>query len=83
MSLSPHEFSACVVADAMYESEGAYWLRRAAALEWARPRPGDFTGRATAEEIRERDRRLAEQAAACRARAELHRGPRRPLGVAA
>ena len=36
--------------------------RRADALDAARPRPGDFTGAASAEELRRRDLQLAEDA---------------------
>jgi hypothetical protein len=51
----------------------AFWERRAEQLDDARPRPTDFHGRASSAELAERDRRLAEQAAACREHAELLR----------
>jgi hypothetical protein len=47
------------------------WRRRAATFEWARPRPKDFNGGATAEELTEADRRCREVAEACRNRATL------------
>lgn len=51
----------------------SFWERRAEALEAARPRPGEFHGKATAAELRERDEALAEAAAACREHAEVVR----------
>ncbi len=60
-----------VVQDALSAALACTWRRRAATLEWARPRPGEFAGRATADELAERDRRLAAQATACRHHAEL------------
>jgi hypothetical protein len=47
------------------------WSRRAELLEWARPRESDWKGGSSPAEIAERDRRLADQAAACRAKATL------------
>ena len=47
------------------------WRRRSDLFEWARPRPGDFNGNATAAELAERDRLLAAQAKACRNKAAL------------
>lgn len=58
-----------VIADAWLEGSRIYWERRAATLEAARPRRGDFNGRATPAEIVERYQRLTAAAAACRARA--------------
>ena len=59
-----------VVQDALADATSLYWERRAAMFEWARPRPGDYTGQATPADIARRDRELAEAAAACRARAD-------------
>ena len=50
------------------------WERRAALLEWARPKPTDFVGHSTAQERAERDAELAAAAQACRAHAQLLRG---------
>ncbi len=61
-----------VLQDAFADASAAQWLRRAEQLEAARPRPGDFTGRATPAELAERSRRLTAAAEACRARAQLH-----------
>lgn len=71
-------FRARVLADALAEATANYWRRRAAILEDAAPRPGDFTGRATAEQLAEAGRRCHEAAAACRARASLE-GPGLPV----
>lgn len=59
------------IEDALSEATPGYWRRRAAALEAARPRPGDFPGRASEAELAERDRRLADAASACRRAAVL------------
>lgn len=53
-----------------------YWRRRAAILEDARPRPGDFNGRATRADLAARDARLAADAERCRQHAELITGVR-------
>ena len=47
------------------------WRRKAELFEWARPRPGEYAGQATAVELAERDRLLAAQAKACRNKATL------------
>lgn len=54
------------VQDSIAAGRPAVWLRRAQALEDARPRPGDFTGRATAADLAAQDARLAESARLCR-----------------
>jgi hypothetical protein len=59
------------LADAIIQATAAGWLRRAAMFEAAMARPGDFLGRATAENIRARDERCAAAAEACRRRASL------------
>ncbi len=64
-------FQARVCREAIREAEAATWERRAAMLEWARPRPGDWHGQATREELRARYDRLTEQAQACRNRARV------------
>jgi hypothetical protein len=60
-----------VLVDALLEAWPTYWERRARALEAARPRAGDFRGRASREELRARYDRLTEAARACRARAQI------------
>lgn len=62
------------VHEALLAAEPAYWLRRARQMRWARPRPGDFTGRATVDARRERDERLAAAERACVERARVAAG---------
>jgi hypothetical protein len=59
------------VQEALSSALACTWSRRAAMFEWARPKPGDWNGTATAAEIADRDRRLAAQAQACRNKAAL------------
>ena len=72
-SLADHleQFRARVLADALNEASAAYWLRRAVQFDNARPRPGDYTGAATPQQLAQRDARLAEVAQACRAAADV------------
>lgn len=58
-----------VLGDMVQAASANQFERRAEVFEWARPRPEDFHGRATPEELAERDRRLMETAAQCRAHA--------------
>jgi hypothetical protein len=62
-------FAARVIQDALMEAEAAYWSRRAMALLDARPRPGDYAGHATKEQLRERHSALSALAATYQARA--------------
>lgn len=64
-------FQARVIQDALAAALAATWERRAAAFDAARPRPGDFTGLATPEDLAAQDQRLAAIASACRARAAV------------
>lgn len=64
-------FQRRVLVDALNEATAVYWRGRAKVFEDARPRPGEFFGRATRDEICQRDQRLAQLAANCRLRAEL------------
>lgn len=66
-------FARRVVEEALTTAMPGFWERRAAELDDARPRRSDFNGRASSAALAERDRRLAEQAAAHRAHAELLR----------
>ena len=66
--------------DAITEAMPWHWTRRAEQLESARPRPGDYRGQATAEDLAERHERLTEQAEACREHAELLRRYPTPIG---
>jgi hypothetical protein len=71
-------FQARVIQDALAEAEAAYWRRRAAMFEGARPRPEDYTGQAAPAELAAQDARCAATAAACRARAALTRTGHQP-----
>ena len=62
-------FTKRVVQDALKEATAAYWRRRAAVFRDARPRTGDYNGRATARDLRDRKRRLTAIADACEGRA--------------
>lgn len=73
-------FGVRLIEEAIADALPFVWERRAEQLEQARPRPGDFNGRATAEDLAARDRRLAEQAAAAREHAELLRRYPMPIG---
>ena len=66
-------FARRVVEEALTTAMPGFWERRAAELDDARPRRSDFNGRASSAELAERDRRLAELAAACREHAEVLR----------
>lgn len=63
------QFAARVLRDALNEATPAYWTRRAAQLEAARPVQGEFHGQATREQLSERWQRLTQDARACRSRA--------------
>lgn len=64
-------FRARVLQDALTEATRSYWLRRAETFEAAKPRPGDYFGKLTRDEVRAQWYRLDEIARACRARAEV------------
>ncbi|WP_405070423.1 hypothetical protein OG558_12770 [Kribbella sp. NBC_01510] len=64
-------FTRRVIQDAAAEATATYWVHRAAQLDQARPRPGDYTGQATEQQLAERERLLAAQAEACRRHADL------------
>lgn len=64
-------FQRRVIQDALCEATGSYWRRRAAVLEASRPRHGDYHGDATREALWTRYDRLTEEAAACRAAAQV------------
>lgn len=60
-----------VIQDALADGTATYWRRRAEAFEAARPRPGDYIGRATPDDLRAADQRCRDMAEACRARARV------------
>lgn len=74
------DFGTRMLEDAMSAAAPFVWLRRAQDFEDARPRPGEFAGRATAAELAERDKRLAQSAEACRLKADVLRRYPTPLG---
>lgn len=57
--------------DALTMATAAYWRKRAEDFEAARPRPGDYNGNATPEQLKARDERMAGIARACRNHAAL------------
>jgi hypothetical protein len=60
-----------VLVDGLLDAWPIYWERRAQRLLDARPRPEDFHGRLSREELRAQWYRLTEMAEACRARAQV------------
>lgn len=60
--------------DALSAGMSATWERRACAFEAALPREGDFTGRATSDDLYARALRVSAVAKACRHRATLGLG---------
>lgn len=58
-----------VIQDAIKDAHAGYWRHRARTFQWARPRPGDFVGLATPDELAARDAALVEIIDACMARA--------------
>lgn len=75
-------FRARVLQDCLTAALPAVWERRAAAWEDARPRPGDYNGRASVDELVDRDRRCRAIAEACRRHARLLReGEPEPVSV--
>lgn len=73
MTLAAHiaHSRARALQSALSEATASHWARRADAFEAARPRPGDFTGRASPADVAAQDRRLAAMALACRRHADL------------
>lgn len=66
-------FTRRVLADALCEASARYWERRAATFEDAAPRPGEFHGRASREELSAAWQRCHRDADRCRRHAELLR----------
>lgn len=65
------QFVRRLLVDCMIEQTKQYWLDRALTFENARSRVGDYTGLATAEQIKAQDERLWQIAEACRNAASL------------
>lgn len=70
-----------VVQDALCEATAAYWRRRAELLEWAMPKPGEYIGEATRDELNARWCRLRQEAEACRNRARVAELGGEPWGL--
>lgn len=60
--------------DALNEATSDYWLHRAEQIEAARPRPGEYHGKATNTDLAARYDDLSAIAEACRHRASLSLG---------
>ena len=67
--LDLEHFTRRVILDAFNEATSQWWLRRAATFEDCRPRPGEFRGQQTPEQLRAKWLELTAVADACRARA--------------
>lgn len=70
-ALDLDHFRARVLQDALSEATAEYWRRRARTLERALSRASDYRGRATPEEIAQRDEGLRAAIMACSLRAQL------------
>jgi hypothetical protein len=66
-------FRARILQDALTEATAQYWIHRAYQFQQAAPRPDEFRGNATAEELRQRWRNCKDTAQACLRHAELLR----------
>jgi hypothetical protein len=64
-------FQRRVIQDAIADADATYWLRRAEMFEAARPRAGDYHGRATRADLAAADQRCRDAAEACRKRAAV------------
>ena len=64
-------FRGRVVQDAISEALAIQWTRRAEAFERCLPRPDDFTGRATPEQLEVQRQRIEATVFACRNRAAV------------
>jgi hypothetical protein len=72
MNIGLVNFQRRILQDALSEATADYWRRRARALEKALSRPTDYRGRATPEQIAERDEQLRAAILACSLRAQLY-----------
>ena len=71
MRIDPDRVFGDFMLDVFLDVSAAQWRARAEEYRAARPRPGDYTGQATVEDLREQWRRLASIAEACEARARF------------
>ena len=65
------DFRSRLLQEVLAEATRSYWLRRARVYEQALPRPGDFTGRASRDDLQARRQRLQMVVATCRQRADV------------
>ena len=63
-----------LIREAIAEALPTQWERRARVFESCRPRPGDYTGAATRDDLAALDHRNAVSAAQCRMHAAMLRG---------
>jgi len=73
--VDPERIQLDLIRDTLRLSEPATWLRRAEDIEWAAPRPGDFTGRANDAGLELRRQRCQLKALNCRRHAWLLKDP--------
>jgi hypothetical protein len=66
-------FAGRVLQDALSEATAQYWMHRAYQFQQAAPRPGDFHGNTTVEELRQQWRECMATAQACLRHAQLLR----------
>lgn len=73
MDLSAYveHFRARVLQDALNEATSSYWLRRADQFTAAMPRPGEFNGQRTGDQLNEKVVELTAIVQACRVRASV------------
>ena len=71
MRIDPDRVFRDFMLEVFLDVSAAQWRARAEHYRAARPRPGDFTGQATTEELREQWSRLTEVAKACESRARF------------
>jgi hypothetical protein len=73
LHLDLDQFRARVLQDALTEATAQYWIHRAHQFEDAAPRVGEFHGKATPDELRQRWYACMATATACRRHADLIR----------
>lgn len=71
MMTTVDHFQRRVIQDALNEARRRWWLQRAEDFERAKPRPGEYAGQATIEQLRARWKWCHHTAQACRNKAAL------------
>jgi hypothetical protein len=69
--LDLEHFAGRVLQDALTEATAQYWIHRAYQFQQAAPRPGEFHGNTSVEQLRQRWRECMDTAQACRRHAQL------------